>query len=165
MLQYVVAPVRGDEMEKFNRTLRGYDPDEVNSFLDRVIGQVEKMIAEINSKDEEIARLKKLDEENKKLRQKLEQYNRIEGTLNNAILMAQKTSDQMKMTAHKESELILNDAKKNASRIVNEALMKAEKTENEAMMLKRNIIVFKKRLRAIVEQQLDVVNDIDRIDF
>ena len=152
-------------MEKFNRTLRGYDPDEVNSFLDRVIGQVEKMIAELDSKDEEIARLKKHEEENRKLRQRLEQYSRIEGTLNNAILMAQKTSDQMKMTAHKESEIILNDAKRNASRIVNEALMKAEKAENEAMMLRRNVIAFKKRLRAVVEQQLDTINDIDRIDF
>lgn len=152
-------------MEKFNRTLRGYDPDEVNSFLDRVIGQVEKMIAELDSKDEEIARLRKFEEENKKLRQRLDQYSRIEGTLNNAILMAQKTSDQMKMTAHKESEVILNDAKRNASRIVNEALMKAEKAENEAMMLRRNVIAFKKRLRAVVEQQLDTINDIDRIDF
>lgn len=152
-------------MEKFNRTLRGYDPDEVNSFLDRVIGQVEKMIDELDSKDEEISRLRKLDDENRKLRQKLEQYARIEGTLNSAILMAQKTSDQMKMNAHRESEIILDDAKKNASRIVNEALLKAEKAENEAMMLRRNVIAFKKRLRAVVEQQLEVVNDIDKIDF
>ena len=34
-------------MEKFNRTLRGYDPDEVNSFLDKVIGQVEGMVSQI----------------------------------------------------------------------------------------------------------------------
>ena len=30
-------------MDKFTRTLRGYDPDEVNAFLDKVIVQVEKM--------------------------------------------------------------------------------------------------------------------------
>ena len=34
-------------MEKFNRTLRGYDPEEVNSFLDKVISQVEDMVSEI----------------------------------------------------------------------------------------------------------------------
>ena len=34
-------------MEKFNRTLRGYDPDEVNKFLDQVIKQVEGMVEEI----------------------------------------------------------------------------------------------------------------------
>jgi len=152
-------------MEKFNRILRGYDPEEVNSFLDNVIGHVEKMIAEIDSKDKEIARLKGYAVENAKLKQKLAQYERLEGTLNNAILMAQKTSDQMKMNARRESEIIVDDAKKNASRIVNEALLKAERTENEALMLKRNIVVFKKRLKAIVEQQLEVVNDIEKIDF
>ena len=38
-------------MEKFNRTLRGYDPEEVNKFLDQVIVQVEKMVADIQEKD------------------------------------------------------------------------------------------------------------------
>ena len=31
-------------MEKFNRVLRGYDPVEVNDFLDKVIAKVENMI-------------------------------------------------------------------------------------------------------------------------
>lgn len=50
VLQYAVAP-RGEDMEKFNRALRGYDPEEVNAFLDQVITQVEKMIAEGKEKD------------------------------------------------------------------------------------------------------------------
>ena len=37
-------------MDKFNRVLRGYDPDEVNKFLDEVIRQVEKMIKDIKVK-------------------------------------------------------------------------------------------------------------------
>ena len=41
-------------MEKFNRTLRGYDPVEVNQFLDQVIKKVENMVAELNRKNEEI---------------------------------------------------------------------------------------------------------------
>ena len=31
-------------MEKFNRTLRGYDPVEVNQFLDQVIKKVENIV-------------------------------------------------------------------------------------------------------------------------
>ena len=54
----------------------------------------------------------------------------MEGTLQNAIIMAQRTSDQIKSAAHRESEIILQDAKMNASRIVNESLLKAERTEN-----------------------------------
>lgn len=152
-------------MEKFNRTLRGYDPDEVNAFVDQVIGQVEKMVSDIKAKDAKINELKSLEQENVRLKEKLAQYERMEGTLNKAILMAQKTSDQIKSNAHKESEIILEDAKRNASRIVNEALLRAEKTEMEANMLKRNINIFKRRLRSIIEQQLEMVNDIEKVDF
>ena len=90
-------------MERFNRTLRGYDPEEVNVFLDKVIGKVETMVSELKKKDEIIAEKNKqiesysnLIDENKNLKEKLAQYERIEGTLNRAIIMAQKTSDQMR---------------------------------------------------------------------
>ena len=152
-------------MEKFNRTLRGYDPVEVNAFLDQVIGQVEKMVSEGKLKDAKIRELKNLELENKALREKVMQYERMENTLNKAILMAQKTSEQIKLNAIKESETILEDAKRNASRIVNESLLRAEKTEMEANMLKRNINIFKRRLRSIIEEQLEMVNDIEKVDF
>ena len=159
-------------MEKFTRVMRGYDPDEVNNFLDQVIKRVEKMIADIDEKNKSIAlkndemkRLKSKLEETNALKEKLEQYERMESTLNRAILMAQKTSDQLKVAANRESEIIIDDAKKNASRIVNDALIKAEKIENDADMVKRNINVLKRRLKNIIESQLDIINDIDKLDI
>lgn len=159
-------------MEKFNRTLRGYDPDEVNEFLDKVIGRVESMVKEIKIKDNTIAEKDKiinsyssLEEENKNLKEKLAQYQRIEGTLNRAIMMAQKTSDQMRLAASKEGELLIEEAKKNANRIVNEALLRAEKTEVEANMLKRNIGIFKRRIKDIVEAQLEVVEELEKVEL
>ena len=159
-------------MEKFNRTMRGYDPDEVKNFLDQVIKKVEQINSENKKKDSiikeqeiKIIELSKLEEENQKLRQKIEQYERMESTFNKAILMAQKTSDQMRLSAHKESETIIDDAKKNANRIVNEALMKAEKIELESNMLARNVRVFKKKVKDVIEAQLEVVNDLDKIEM
>lgn len=152
-------------MDKFNRTLRGYDPIEVNAFLDKVIKQVENMVGELNEKDEKIAQLEAYQKENMMLRQKLEQYRRTEETMNRAIMMAQKTSDQMKVAAHHECEVIINDAKHNANRIINEALLKAEKTEQEANMLRRNISIFKRRLRSIIEAQLEMVEEIDHVEL
>ena len=79
--------------------------------------------------------------------------------------MAQKTSDQMRMAAHKESEVIVDNAKKNATRIVNEALLRAEKTEAEANNLRHNITKFKRRLKSIVEAQLEVIEEIDEVEL
>ena len=159
-------------MDKFNRTLRGYDPDEVNKFLDQVIKHVERMITELKEKDkqialkdEKIAELTKMVESTGHMRDKLSQYERMEATLNRAIVMAQKTSDQIKANAHRESEIILEDAKKNASRIVNESLLRAEKTEMEANMIRRNTNIFKRKLKDILEAQLDLVEDIEKVEF
>jgi cell division initiation protein len=152
-------------MEKFNRTLRGYDPDEVNHFLDQVIQQVEQIVKENKEKDARIKELEHFEQENRRLVQKLEQYEKVEGTLNRAIVMAQKTSDQMRASAHQEAEVILSDAKKNANRIVNEALLKAEKAEDEAARLNRNMKIFKRRVKEIIEAQLEVVEEIDQVNI
>ena len=152
-------------MEKFNRTLRGYDPDEVNRFLDQVIQQVENIVKENKEKDARIIELEHFEQENRRLVQKLEQYEKVEGTLNRAIVMAQKTSDQMRASAHQEAEVILDDAKKNANRIVNEALLKAERAEDEAARLNRNMKIFKRRVKEIIEAQLEVVEEIDQVNI
>ena len=54
-------------MEKFNRTLRGYDPDEVNRFLDQVIQQVEQIVKENKEKDARIQELEHFEQENRRL--------------------------------------------------------------------------------------------------
>ena len=79
--------------------------------------------------------------------------------------MAQKTSDQLKVAAHKERDIIIDDAKKNASRIVNDALIRAEKIESDADNVKRNINVLKRRLKNIIESQLEIIDDIDKLDM
>ena len=152
-------------MEKFNRTLRGYDPEEVNNFLDKVINQVEQMVDEIKDKDKRIKELESLEKENQMLKEKIVRYEHMEHTLNRAIMMAQKTSEQIKINAHKESETVLNDAKMNANRIINEALLKAEKAEQDANTLQRNINIFKRRVKDIVETQLEVVSELDDVEL
>ena len=176
-------------MKGFNHAADGYNIEEVNNFLDQVIKKVEAMILEDKQKELKIKELEEklenfsrelkqeLDEKNKKIEEyesagdislmkaKLEQYMRMEETLQNAIMMAQKTSDQMRLAAHQERETIIEEAKKNANRIINEALLESEKAERDASMIRRNVNVFKRRLKDILETQLEVVNDIEKIDF
>lgn len=152
-------------MKKFNRVSNGYNPDEVNAFLDQVISHVEKIIGELKVKDARIKELEEVSSNIVNLKNKVETYERMEDTLNKAILMAQKTSDQIKGNAYRESELVVDEAKKNASRIVNEALLNAEKIELEASTLKRNVSLFKRRLKTIIEEQLQIVDAIEKVDF
>ena len=152
-------------MEKFNLVRKGYNPDEVNEFLDKVISRVEVMVNEIKEKDEKLSQYKLMEEDYTLIKNKLQEKERMEESLKRAILMAERTSEQIRLTAHQERDIILNDAKKNASRIVNEALLKAEKIEKESESLKRNVMVFKRRLKDIIETQLEIVDDIEKIEL
>ena len=152
-------------MEKFSRVLRGYDPEEVNDFLDKVIAKVEAMVKELEEKDKQIIELKKLEQENLNLTGKIAQFERMEENLKRAILMAEKTSEQIKLTAYQERDIIVSDAKKNANRIVNEALLKAETIEKESDMLRRNMIVFKRRLKDALSTQVELIEDIEKIEI
>ncbi|HHX32782.1 MAG TPA: DivIVA domain-containing protein [Mollicutes bacterium] len=142
-------------MKKFSTGITGYRKEEVNKFVDDVIKEVESMINDLRAKDKEINELKK----------NLEHYKNLEQTFNRAILVAEEASSQIRRMARDESKTVIDDAKKNASRIVNDALMQAEKTQGEVIQLKRNINVFKRRLRAIIEAQLEFVDDIDHLDI
>ena len=142
-------------MEKFSTSKDGYNKEEVNKFVNDVVTEVESMLNKMKQKDKEISELTK----------SLEKNDNLELVLNKTILMAEDSSNQMKKLAREEADNLINDAKKNASRIVNEALMQAEKTELESIRLKRNIITFKKKLKVLLEQQIDLADEIDKIDL
>lgn len=159
-------------MDNNGKTFKNYTPEEVDRILEQIISQVERMIEDNKAKNRELAlKDKKIQEltsmvsNMKPIQDRLAHYERLEETLNRAIMMAQKTSDQIKSSAHRESEILLEDAKRNASRIVNESLLKAEKTEMEAEALKRNIIIFKRKLKGILESQLEMVDEIEKVEF
>ena len=152
-------------MEKFTRVPNGYNPSEVNQFLDQVINQVGVIIKESKAKDDKIRELESRLAETEKMRDKLSQYQRMEQTLTKAIYMAQKTADQIRTMAYQERDTILEEAKNNANRIVNESLLKAEKTKDEADMLRRNVNVFKRRIRNIVEAQIEVIDELDKVEL
>ena len=142
-------------MEKFSREQDGYNKQEVNKFIDDVIVQTEAVITRVKIQQEEIKTLKK----------EIEHYKSVEETLKSALLNAEKASNDIKKNAIEEGKIIVMDAKRNASHIVNDALMRAEKIEIKADTLERNIVVFKRKLKLIIDQQLAVVDDIEELDL
>lgn len=157
-------------MEKFTRTLHGYNPEEVNAFLDEVISQVEKLIESNRQKNEEILLLKNQIKKinninvNDDVIKKAKKFDELESTLNKAIVMAEDTGEHIRRVAKQERDLILEEAKKNASIIINDALVRSEKIEYQASLLRKNIIMFKRKLKINLEEQLKLVDDIEVIE-
>nr|WP_318540762.1 DivIVA domain-containing protein [Terribacillus saccharophilus] len=137
--------------KEFARGFRGYDEDDVNDFLDRVIKDYEIIIRE----------KKDLEERMEQLEERLGHFNNIETTLNKSILVAQETAEEVKGNAMKESKLIIKEAEKNADRIINESLTKSRQIALEVEDLKKQAKVFRTRLKMLVEAQLEMIETDD----
>ena len=142
-------------MKKFDTVFRGYNKVQVQNFLDDVIKNYELLLE----------KSKKTEEENKLLKEQLAYYQRIEDTMNRAIYTAESAGDQIKSSARREANTLINEARRNANRIINDALLKAERAQNHADQLKRNTNILKRRLRQIIENQLEVIEEMDKVDF
>ena len=135
-------------MKKFSTSTNGYDKMEVNAFVNEIITEYEKMLNNLKARDAKI----------KYLQEKLKQYESMESTLNKALLVAEDSSTQIRKLAKEEANMIITDAKKNASRIVNDSLLKAEK-------LKQRLKLYKSRIKQTIEEQLTMVEDVDKIEY
>lgn len=142
-------------MEKFSYEVNGYNRSEVNQFVEDIIHETEGIISIVKNQDKEL----------EELRKELKRYQSIEGVLEQTLQKAEQTCNDQKRIAEEESEAILRDAKHNASRIVNEALLKADKIDHEREQIEKNMRIFKKKLRLIVEQQMAVVDEIEVLEL
>jgi len=139
-------------MKRFSVVNNGYDIDEVNRFIDIVIGRLEKLNTENATYR---AKIEKLQEK---------RSNVDTDRLEKALLAVQETSDRMKEVAKEEARMIVDEAKNNANSIIHEALVNAERTEQERNMLEKNIKVYKQRMKSLVEGQLELIDELDKME-
>ena len=142
-------------MKRFTIVENGYDVSEVNRFIDIVIGRLEKLNAE------NAAYVAKIDKLNMELNNSRPSDERLE----RAILAVQETADRMKEMSREEARIIVDEAKNNANSIVHEALVRAEKIECESMILEKNMRAYKERVRSLLEAQLRIAEDLDKIEL
>ena len=140
-------------MKRFSIVDNGYDIDEVNKFVDIVIRKLELLNNENITYKKQIEALESRQKDNVNIDEKLSR----------AILAAEDAADKMKKLAKSESTMMIEDAKRNANAIIHEALVEAEKIENETALLKKNIVVYKNRVKSLIQAQLEIAEDLDSI--
>lgn len=95
----------------FSRQIRGYSQDEVNAFLEELATDYEKIYREH----------REMEEEMDGIRTKLRNYEKMESTMSNTLIMAQETADNLKKIAHQEADLSIKEAQTEAHKIVADA--------------------------------------------
>ena len=106
---------------KFPTSMRGYDREEVATFLEQTAEAFEIALRDNDRLRQEVARLEGA----------LAQFRDLEGSLKNTLMSAQKLADDMRENAAQESARIVREAEGRAEMILQKALGRLEDIQRE----------------------------------
>jgi cell division initiation protein len=125
---------------QFKRTMRGFDADEVQTFLHEVAGAFEALTREaqllrdaVSHKDEEI-----------------DAHKGRERMLSETLLTAQRACDDIRESARREADAMIADAELQAERIVQGAHGRFQKIVDEIHEMKRQRVQLAAQIRSVI---------------
>lgn len=137
----------GIRSQEFNRTVRGYDREEVKAFLEKLSDEFERMQSE---NDRFKIELEKLDEQ-------LKDFKKIEKNLQTALLSATENSTKAVESTKKQTALIVKEAELKAAQIVENAKEAANKTRDSVLKLREEKKLLLARIKAMIETQASLL--------
>lgn len=143
------------ENKKFSKQMmNGYSVGEVDDFLDELTVDYTKNYRETTELRTKVEELTK----------ELEHYKSIEETLQNTLVMAQKTADDVKNVAKQQADQIINEAqgeaKKQAGNLENEVIAKKKELDD----VKKQFDIYKAKMESLLISQLELLKDINKSD-
>ena len=138
------------ENKKFSKQMvNGYKVDEVDEFLYEITADYEKLYKEN----------KALKDNAEELHNDVGQYKDIESTLQNTLIIAQKTADEVQNVAKKQAEQIIKDAEYQAKTKLDEINTQLMIKEKELDELKKQFSVYKAKMESLLISQLELIKD------
>ncbi|MGB9711313.1 MAG: DivIVA domain-containing protein [Thermodesulfovibrio sp.] len=132
------------QQKQFKVKFRGFDMDEVYSFLELIREELEELLKENSMLKEKVVILEN----------QLEEYRKIEQSIRDTLMTAQKLVEDYKANAKKEAELIIKEAELKAENIIKEAQEKVVKIHEDIVDLKGIRRHFKEEIKRLIESHL-----------
>lgn len=141
------------ENKKFSKQMmNGYSVEEVDEFLDDLTACYEKIYKANNESQDKIA----------ELQDKLEHYKNIEGTLNNTLIMAQSTAENIKNVAKQQADQIIRDAETDARQSLSSLEQQISLKKKDLDDLQKQFDVYKAKMESLLISQLELIKDINK---
>jgi cell division initiation protein len=134
--------------QQFSTRWKGFDPREVQQFLEIVTSDLEEITHENNT----------LKDEAKRLRSDLEEHTLREKTLQETMVTAQRLAEEIKQSAEKEAKLIVGEVELKAEKILDAAHRRAAKITEDIAELRRTRMSLESALRATIQSHLSMVD-------
>ena len=148
----MITPLEIENKKFSKQMMNGYSVEEVDDFLDDLTEDYTKNykeVSELRNKVEELER-------------SLVHYKTIEDTLQNTLVMAQTTAEEVKEVAKQQADQIIKEAEGNARKTVDdlgqEILMKKKELED----IKKQFDVYKAKMESLLISQLELLKDVNK---
>ena len=135
------------QQKQFPMKFRGFDVDEVYSFLELMREEMEELLRENASLKESLSRADS----------QLQEYNNMNATLRETLITTQQMVDEYKANARKESELIVREAESKADDILKAAQERAVKIHEDIVELKGIRRHFKEEVKRLIESHMKMI--------
>ena len=141
------------ENKKFSKQMmNGYSVEDVDDFLDELsvdYAKVYKELSELKFKVEE-------------LENSIGKYKNIEGTLQNTLIMAQTTAEEVKNVAKQQADQIVADAKSSVQESVNQLNQELVTKQQQKEELTKQFDVYKAKMESLLISQLELLKEVNK---
>ena len=148
----MITPLEIENKKFSKQMMNGYSVEEVDDFLDELTIDYSKNYKELSELRTQI----------EELNNSLEHYKTIENTLQNTLLMAQETAEEVKNVAKQKADQIINDAKNNVQIQVNDLNNEISIKQKELDDVKKQFDIYKAKMESLLISQLELLKEINK---
>lgn len=148
----MITPLEIENKKFSKKTLNGYDPEEVDDFLDELTKDYESLYKQIADYKNQVDEYKS----------KLEHYTQIESTLQSTLLMAQSASEEVKNAAQKQAEQIIKEAEGKAREATMGLEQSISEKNKELEDTQKQFDVYKAKMESLLISQLELLKEINK---
>ncbi|WP_295785919.1 DivIVA domain-containing protein [Veillonella ratti] len=134
--------------KEFETGFRGYDKEAVNAFMAELVHDYETLYRDNREMTDKIEQLEK----------RIAQYEKMEATMNDALVLAQETGENVKNSARKEADLIIQEAEQQRRQIIAEAERQLREGCEKYAVIRNEVAVFKARMESLLNSQMQMVD-------
>jgi cell division initiation protein len=128
------------QRQVFSQRFRGFDPDEVRTFLAAVAEEMAGMLREKEQVEQELKHLELI----------VSEHREREAILKNTLLTAQKAAEDIRDNARKEAETIVKQADLQGDRLLELAQTRAHDVERGILELRGHRTALRTDIRALI---------------
>lgn len=139
------------ETKEFKKTaIGGYDREEIDQFMAMLFQDYKTIYMENVSLKDKVNTLSSA----------VTKYKSMEDVLQNTLIVAQTTSDELKSSAHDRAKVIMEEAENRAQQTIFDAQKQVSEATAQLSAIKMQVSNYKRQMLAAIQGVYDMVNSI-----